>query len=261
VSSTETSPGEPKQDGFWDAAPLEPHLLYQGEVLVDMPFFSMAKETRWLWVESWSRRPIDIALKQGGIGSKVFVHDSNDTAIEWEKSPDGIFAIGRVSKRPMLVLSQTCDIQNHAFIQAAPIFPLPQDDPAFAEKVMRDEIISAFYLERHPPEFAEESYADFELIQAVHKSYIKRPDPKKHFRLGPDKILKLQQAITRFFGRPNSFDADVDKAPRTGGYLCVRCFHWNGTATQVDIEEGHDLGICPKCGGDQWTLNLGSLKS
>lgn len=259
MSSTESSPGEISNNDFWDAAPLEPHLLYQGEVLVDMPFLSMAKETRWLWVSTRSGRPLEVALKQGGIGGQVYVHDSNQTAIEWEKNSDGVYAIGRLSKRPMLVLSQTCDIQTKDFIQVAPIFPLPTEED-YAKRVRAGELYSVFALEEHPPELPKESYADFELIQAVHKSYIKRPDPAKHFRLGPSQILRLQQSITRYFGRPNSFDAGVDKAPRTGGYLCVSCFHWYGSITQVERNEGEDFDVCPSCKEKKWTPNIGTFK-
>lgn len=224
----------------------------------------MAKETRWLWVETRSGRPIDVALKQGGLGGHVYVHDSNRTAIKWEQSPEGIFAIGRVSKRPMLVLSQTCDVHTKDFIQAAPIFSFPpaltQADEEHMERVKRGQLYSVFPLEKHPPELVSDCYAEFELIQAVHKSYIKRPDPAKHFRLSPNQILKLQQGITRYFGRPNSYDAGVDKVPRSGGYLCVGCFHWYGSATEIHLEEGQDFDVCPKCREKKWTPNLGSME-
>lgn len=259
---TANSPGDQlKNQSFWDAAPLEPHLLYQGEVLVDMPFLSMPKETRWLWVETRSGKPIDVALKGGGLGGTVYVHDSNRTAIKWDESPEGVFAIGRLSKRPMLILSQTCDIQNHDFIQVAPIRPVPREegDEEFFERVMRGDIISIFPLEAHPPELPSVSYAEFELIQAVHKSYLRRPDPKKHFRLGPDQILNLQRAITRYFGRPNSFDAGSDKVPRAGTYMCVRCFQWDGVVTAVVRYEGDDFGLCPRCNDKKWTPQLGSF--
>lgn len=259
MSSTGISPGEIEKNEFWDAAPLEPLLLYQGEVLVDMPFLSMAKETRWLWVETRSKRPVDVALKQGGLGGQVYVHDSNTTKIKWDESPEGIFAIGRVSKRPMLVLSQNCDIQTKDFIQAAPIFPLP-DDQDYVERVKRGELYSVFPLEKHPPELAQDSYAEFELIQAVHKSYIKRPDPAKHFRLAPAQILKLQQAITRYFGRPNSFDVGTDKAPRPGNYMCTNCFYWEATISILTLEKDADFSPCEKCGGTQWLPHLGSFK-
>lgn len=262
MSSIGISPGENLNGkDFWDAAPLEPHLLYQGEVLIDMPFLSMAKETRWLWVSSWSGKPIDVALKQGGIGSKVYVHDSNQTAIEWDKNPNGVFAIGRLSKGPMLMVGQNCDIQNHDFIQVAPIFPLPQEDQAYVDRVRSGDIISAFPLNEHPPELPMESYADILLLQAVHKSYIRRPDPKKHFRLGHSQILNLQRAITKYFGRPNAFDAGVDKVPRTGNYLCLRCFHFKGEITKALLSEGADFTACEKCGDKKWTPQIGSFTS
>lgn len=256
MSSIGTSLGDIGQDDFWDAAPLEPHLLYQGEVLVDMPLLSMAKETRWLWVETRSGRPIDVALKQGGIGGQVYVHDSKQTEIKWAECPEGVFAIGRLSKLPVLILSQTCDIQSKTFIQVAPIFPIPPGDEDYVQRVKRGELFSVFPLQEHAPELAQDSYADFELIQAVHKGYLKRPDPDKHFRLGQAQILKLQQAVTRYFGRPNAFDAGTDKAPRTGTYLCIRCFYSHGRVTNLNLEKGQEFAICPNCKETKWVPHL-----
>jgi hypothetical protein len=68
------------------------------------------------------------------------------------------------------------------------------------------------------------SYADLEQIQAVHKTYVKRLTPEQHVRLNANRTRELQRHITKFFGRPNSFDSRADKAPSKGTYLCVNCF-------------------------------------
>jgi hypothetical protein len=237
---------------FYDAAPLEPHLLYQGEILVEVPFLNMPKETRWLLLRTRSGRPVDVALEQGNLGGIVRVLDSNQSRVEWYDATEGDFAMARLSKRPVLMLSQTCDVQTKEFIQIAPIFPA-EGASDHLNKLRHGLMISAFWLKPNPPHLAE-SYADFELIQAVHKSYIKRLLPSQHFRLTQSRTRELQRFITRYFGRPNSFDAGSDRAPRDGTYLCVACFYLDAKISAVTLTEGENFENCNACGGRGWVL-------
>jgi hypothetical protein len=91
-------------------------------------------------------------------------------------------------------------------------------------------------------------------MQSVHKSYIKRPFPEIHFRLSPSNVRKLQQFITRYFGRPNSFDVDSDTCPRTGTYLCVACVYMDGVITPMERVEGQSFEAYPRCAGRNWIL-------
>lgn len=256
---------EPDENSFYDdAAPLEPHLIYQGEILLGVPLVTMRKPLRWLLLRTGKGGPIHEVLGIGETPKTVKVLDSNLTEVKWEKDvgPDGDYAMALLSKRPILVLSQTCDVQNKDFIQVAPIYPAPPDD-SYVGKLIRNEILSAFRLPRHPPDWEGEAFADLEQIQAVHKSYrkVKKGDAEYlHFRLRPEKTLKLQQNLTRYFGRPNAFDAGTDKAPRTATYLCVQCFYRDGCITKVDLPENGDFKACAKCGGPSWVIQLGSLQ-
>ncbi len=245
--SLATSTNNPAHD-FYEAAPLEPHLLYQGEILVDVPLLHMPKESRWQLLRTRSGRRFEAALEHGNLGGLVCVLDSNKSREEWYAFPDGDFVAARLSKRPILVLSQTCDVQVKDFVQVAPIFDADASD---VERVRKGELFSAFYLAPHPPHFGH-SYADLELMQAVHKSYIKRLKPEQHFRLKDERILALQKAITKYFGRPNSYDAGNDTAPETSAYLCVACFYMDGRATQVLLAAGQPFDRCAVCGGRGW---------
>jgi len=247
-ASLATSTNNPADD-FYDAAPLEPHLLYQGEILVDVPLLHMPKESRWQLLRTRSGRRFEEALEHGNLGGLVFVVDSNKSREEWYAFPDGDFVAARLSKRPALVLSQTCDVQVKDFIQVAPIFDADTDD---VERLRGgEELYSAFYLAPHPPHFGH-SYADLELMQAVHKSYIKRLKSEQHFRLKEARTRTLQRALTRYFGRPNSYDVGADTAPEAGTYLCVACFYKNGIVTAVERAAGQEFHYCTTCGGRGW---------
>ncbi len=253
ISSANT-PGELGDSEFYDAAPLEPHLLYQGEILIDTPLLNMPKPSRWLLLRTRSGKQLDEALEQGRLGGLARVLDSNQTKEEWNREDcEGDFVMARLSKRQVLVLSQTCDVQTKNFIQVAPIFPAVAD-PQYVEKLKKDEVISAIWVKKHPPELKHESYADLELIQAVHQSYLRRISPIHHFRLSESRVRLMQRSITRYFGRPNSFDAGADIAPRLGTYLCVSCFYMDGRVSPVSVAEGQPFTKCEVCGGRAWVL-------
>lgn len=259
MSSAEGSLGEVKPDEFYDAAPLEPRLIYQGEILLDVPLFVMPFDTlgsRWLLLR-YKGRPLHEALRNGQTPKYIEVFDSNKSDIEWnDASLRGDCAVGYLAKNPVLVLSQTCDVDTKKFIQVAPIYPTK--DGNYIGKLVRNDIISAFWVPPHLPEWDVDMYADFEHIQAVHKSYRKKPAP--HFRLSPPRLLELQRSITRYFGRPNSFDVDRDLAPRSATYLCVQCFHRDGVVTSLKLIESEQFTKCSVCQGSGWTIQLGSME-
>jgi hypothetical protein len=253
VSSSANIPGDAVSDPFYDPTPVEPDQLYQGEILTDVPIFLMPKPSRWLLIRTASGRRVDEALKYGATGGTVKVLDSNQTGITWYGDGLGDFAMGVLDKRPVLVLSQTCDVQSKDFLQVAPIFPASEDVAAL-DRLRGGMMYSAFWMQSHAPEIPTESYADFELIQSVHKTYLRRIQQKQHFRLNADRTRKLQSAITRYFGRPNSYDVKTDRAPVSGTYLCIRCFYMDACVSSSSLDKGSPFESCITCQGTQWIL-------
>lgn len=253
MSSSATIPGDPPPDDFYDAAPLEPHLLYQGEVLIGVPILNMPKPNPWQLLRTKSGRRIHEALEHGNLGGLVKVVDSNLSAEQWYADGLGDYAMAVLDKRPAIVLSQTCDIQYKAFVQVAPVFPA-DGEGTYLARLKGGEIPSAFWIKEHPPEIPQDSYLDPELIQAVHKTYLRGIAPGQHLRMSAVRTRLLQRFITRYFGRPNSFDSHSDKAPIAGTYLCVQCFYMDGVARPVDLGEGAAFSACTTCAGTQWVL-------
>lgn len=251
MNSSANTPGDGTPEEFYDSNPLEPNQLYQGEILADLPILSMPKPSRWQLLRTKSGRRVEEVLQHGNLGGLVCVLDSNQSTEQWRADNLGDYAMGILDKRPVLVLNQNCDVQHNHFLQVAPIFSADTGSPNI-EKLRAGEIFSTFWMAKKTPEIPEESYADLELIQAVHKSYIKRIRPDQHFRLGPGRIRLLQRTITRYFGRPNSFDSRADLAPRTGIYMCVACFYMDARVTAVSLVEGSNFTACNTCGGTGW---------
>jgi len=257
VSSSANIPGEADPEDFYDSSPLEPTQLYQGEILVDIPILRMPMPSRWQLLRTQSGKRLDEALQHGNLGGKVLVVDSNQSKEEWQADNRGDYAAAVLDKTPVLILNQNCDVQSKDFLQVAPIFALQPADENFAKdlaKLKSGEKLSSFWIKKHPPEIKEESYADLVLIQAVHKTYIKRITPGQHFRLNAERTRLLQRFITRYFGRPNSYDAQSDKAPTTGTYLCVWCFYMDALVTKLELTEGSAFTACQTCGHAQWVV-------
>jgi hypothetical protein len=253
VSSSTTTPGNPDPNDFYDAAPLEPHLLYQGEILVNVPIIIMPKPPQWRLLRSYDEVPLHEQFKKGRNPRSVRVLDAGKFDIEWDgSSHDGDYVMGRLCKAPALILSQTCDVQDKDFVQVAPIFPAVGNNPEYIGRLEAGKIFSAFHLKARPPELGGPSFADFERMQAVHKSYIRKLDAKQHFRLKEDRVRLLQRALTRYFGRPNSYDVEADKVPGSGVYMCVQCFYSDGNATAVTLEKDGEFQNCTVCGGHLW---------
>jgi hypothetical protein len=254
VSSTANTPGDDGPGDFYDSSPLERDHLYQGEILVDVPILNMPKpQSCWSLLRTRSGRRVGEALQNGNIGGPVNVLDSNQSQALWYADGLGDHVMAVLDKRPVLILNQTCDIQSKDFLQVAPIFPHGKGGEALA-RLKEGMIFQAFWLQPHQPEIPHDSYADFEQIQAVHKTYLKQIQPGQHFRLNAARTRLLQSAITRYFGRPNSYDARTDSAPITGTYLCVWCFYMDAIVSKVEATEGSHLQPCPICGRHQLVL-------
>ena len=174
MTSNATIPGEEIPEHFYDAAPLEPHLLYQGEILVDVPILNMPKPTLWLLLRTVkSGRRVHEAIENGSIQGTIRVLDSKTSLAQWYADGNGDYAMGLLDKKPVLVLSQTCDSQNKDFIQVAPILPVGQIDAEELANLKNGGVMNAFWLAPHPPEIPEQSFANLTLIQSIHNTYIR----------------------------------------------------------------------------------------
>ena len=176
------------------------------------------------------------------IAAAIFA--ARDLATDWN---------GVLDKSPAVVLSQIYDVQSRNFLQIARIFPVGADT-AYLGKLKNRKVLSAVWMPTHPPEFTGECYADLEQIQTIHKTCLRRIRPAQHFRLSAHRTRLLQQTLTRYFGRPNSYDSHSDSAPSSGFYLCARCFYMHGNVTSIELPEGASFLDCSTCASTPWVI-------
>lgn len=221
----------------------------------------MPKPQRWLLVRTYTGERIDAALQYGQASGKktVRVLDSNQFPVEWQESNLGDFVIGILDKSPSLVLSQNCDISTKDHIQVAPIIPVESGNKEQLDRLKSHQILDAFYLAPHPPQWDGDAFADFGLIQSIHKSYLKSLPRASHFRISASNAILLQRDLTRFFGRPNAFDVNADRVPRDGTYLCVQCFYYAGMISAMQLKEGDAFVQCGSCEGLRWVPQMNTM--
>lgn len=99
ATSSTTTPSNPTPDSFYDAAPLEPRLLYQGEILVDVPILIMPKPPAWRMLLSYTKTSatLEEQLEQGQNPRTVRVVDPNAFKEEWARiESSGAFVMAKV---------------------------------------------------------------------------------------------------------------------------------------------------------------------
>lgn len=162
----------------------KPDLLYQGDVLKDFPFLVFEQDLKIL-------RKID--------GQFQLVTPDNSYV-------DGEEKVGLIAKlERVILLSQTCDIEHRSHVVVAPVYSftkiegLPGGQAGLVKK--RKGMNFFFYL----PEYTgiiEESYADFQLIHYVPKSFIEKYRSNKILSMSDWGRHHLGWALANYFGRP-----------------------------------------------------------
>ena len=124
MTSNATIPGEEIPEHFYDAAPLEPHLLYQGEILVDVPILNMPKPTLWLLLRTVkSGRRVHEAIENGSIQGTIRVLDSKTSLAQWYADGNGDYAMGLLDKNPCWFYPRPATARTRTSSRSLRFFP------------------------------------------------------------------------------------------------------------------------------------------
>lgn len=166
-------------------------VFYQGDIIDNFPFFVVDSENfNVLETEPTSKKYKIKKLK----------------SLPLEETTDHLIAIDARRQRVM-ILSQSCDIQQRGTIIFAPVFEISK---AISEGRMTDNQASSlrnrkvdywFYLPRQEG-VIEESYIDFQIIHYVPKTLIIKNLQNRVLALSDWGRHHLGWALSDFFGRP-----------------------------------------------------------
>jgi hypothetical protein len=203
---------------------------------------------RWLLLKT-DKYPIEDVVAGKITPSILRVLDANKTNDAWRKDGGTEWVVAYASKQRLLVLSHTCDIAapTKKLIQVAPIFPNSILTGAKKSSLIAGDFRYRFQLPQHNPQLAEDCFAELTMMASIPKAYFRADRPP--LRLTPTKSVELQSRLAGFFARPFGFAPLKDSVPRTGTYLCARCFYKAARITRLWLSEGTQFPPCEFCGG------------
>lgn len=215
--------------------------LYQGDVIEGIPILVVpANVTRWTLL----RAPQDSGLtKQDVLRGKrprIFLpRAETDVADAWSDATEAVVA--KATKTPVMIVTQTCDLDHRKYVQVVPIRPASQLSSAKQESLRKEEIEYQYYLPAKPGVLADDCYADLQYIVPVHQSYF--ADAKVLCRLTNAERSRVQRALSHFHSSPFGF-VPGDSTERAGVYGCLSCF-----LSGAHVVQTLGVGVFPECAG------------
>jgi len=169
-------------------------VFYQGDIIDKFPFFVVDSE-------SFNVLEVDENRTSG----KSF-QIKKIKSLGGDRTGDCLIAID-ARKQKVIILSQTCDIQQRETIIFAPVFEISQAIDSGRMTVGQSASLRSrkidywFYLPKQEPIF-EESYIDFQLINYIPKSLILDNLNNRVLALSDWGRHHLGWALANFLGRP-----------------------------------------------------------
>jgi len=232
-------------DDWYDPDP-DPAGFFQGDILESVPVVLMPPAGSGKWVLLRPSLPVTLEQALAGNTPKLFRPFVAGTAPEEWMTPDEL-VLAKATKRAIMVITQTCDLERRNFVQVAPVYGVRSLSESKQASVERNEVNYLFYLPIAEPGIGEESFADLSQIISVHNSYIREAKLAK--RLSNEGRARLQTHLAKFHGRPFGFSFE-DRVSQGGEYVCLRCFLTAAVVEKKCLTAGTDFGGCDRCGSE-----------
>ncbi|MGA2606255.1 MAG: hypothetical protein ABSH01_02225 [Terriglobia bacterium] len=226
----------------YDANP-DSSSLYQGDVLRGIPLVFMPPAGKsWILLRPSPGTTLLEALE--GRTPKVFAPRSEGALSDaWAHGRE--FVLAMAEKRTVMIVTQTCDIDNRNFIQVSPVYHADGLTPEKLASLEGDDVKYMFYLPTDSNRIKEKSYADLSQSSPVHKSYLKTDQlVVRHL---PARTAKLQARLAELQGRQFGFNPS-DSVPQTSDYVCANCFFTSASTQRLKMTQGVLFPPCPLCG-------------
>lgn len=164
--------------------------------------------------------------------------------------------LGRASLTTVLVVTQTCDIDQRMFVQVAPVRPAAEIKDTQLGNLRKNRIGYLFYLPEASRQSFKESYADLSRLVSVPASVVRSASLAA--RLTPTATVALQSQLARMHGRLFAF-SERDEVPQTAKYLCFTCFASDERVSCRNFEAGSRFESCGQCGQPTWIKRVTGL--
>jgi hypothetical protein len=228
---------------WYDLNP-DPTGFFQGDILDNVPVVFMPPAGSGKWVLLRPSFPVTLAQALAGNTPKSFRPFVAGTAPEEWSTPDEL-VLAKATKRTIMVITQTCDLERRNFVHVAPVYTARTLSESKRGSLEKNEVNYLFYLPVGEPGVREKSFADLSQTTPVHNSYMREAKLAK--RLSNEGRARLQMHLAQFHGRPFGFSAE-DKVSQSGDYLCLRCFLTAAVVERKSLTADASFGGCDRCG-------------
>jgi hypothetical protein len=227
--------------------------FYQGDIIRDVPIiFLPDKISKWLLLrpDPKGKKYIDDVL--GGAICKWFeAFPEGLLADRWQHGEHEEFVAARACMLNVMILTQTCDLENRAYYQIAPVYPETKQKKV--EDLRNNDLVYAFFLPATAPYITENSYAELSHTCVVPKAFFPKNGVAQRLgaRLSNEGRTALQEKIAEYFGRPFGFSTR-DRARETAEHTCVTCFYRHGEISRQVFQAGANFTACNRCETTRW---------
>jgi hypothetical protein len=228
----------------WYDTDLDPTSFFQGDIIEGVPVVVVPPAGSGKWVLLRPGLPVTREQALAGNTPKVFRPFVAGTALDEWVTPDEL-VLAKATKRAIIVITQTCDLERRNYVQVAPVYPARTLSASKQASLEKNEINYLFFLPMAEAAVPEKCFADLSQITSVHKSYMIQANLKK--RLSNEGRARLQMHLSTFHGRPFGFSAE-DVVQQDGEHLCLRCFLTSAIVERKSMIPGVVFGTCTTCG-------------
>jgi hypothetical protein len=239
----------------WYETEIDYTAFYQGDIIRDVPVtFLPHKISKWFILRPGanSKQHVDDVLR-GDICKWFEAFPEGQLADKWKHGQREEFVAAKAYLCNVILLTQTCDLENRNYYQIAPIYPETKQKLTALENLRENNLNYAFYLPALAPYLTENSYGELAHTCAVPKAYFPKNAVAQVLaaRLKNHSRIALQSHVANYFGRPFGFSAK-DRASVAGDYYCVSCFFTSGVSVKTTMQAGNTFASCEKCQKALW---------
>lgn len=242
----------PIDEASWYDLTPDTDSLYQGDVLEGVPVVMVPPPNKgpWILLRAPDTSPLTVhQLLAGTLPRHLRLVDEGSSQVKvtdaWQQGSE--LVLSKATKTRVMIMSQTCDLDNRTWIQVAPVYSATHFGGKRLNSLETGEINFMFFLPPTPPRLLERSYTDLSQITTLHKAYLRPKNRILH--LTASARVRLQAYVAGFYGRPFGFNTR-DRVPQSAGYLCTNCVFSSGTIQSLDFAKDSTFSECPKCGSD-----------
>jgi hypothetical protein len=221
---------------------------YQGDVVDDIPILHPPPADKG-WYLLRPSTPTTLSEARAGKVPKAFLPRAEKSLTDaWQSGPE--FPLISAHRGRVMLLTQTCDIDNRTVVQVAPVLEASLLAGKL-ESLRKNDINYLFHLPSDPPAIEKESMVDLSQIAWVQKGHLRQGRFVR--RLTRQATVTLQGKLARMHGRLFAF-SPADQVPQDGEYVCFGCFIKKLIVTSKRFATGSRFTSCDVCGVDDLWL-------